>query len=160
MKQGTKVHLLLANVVHDIDTTFTNAHKDLTAMFTSTNRGNEGVSHEASAHEAMLEYVLHKLISGIYGKKTDEAKKRLDLCASGMDIDPDGVEGQTTLIYESNVFSFTKRRNKNTKVVATKDLITHLSRLGVEKSVMDKAIGLAEKDKHGNTYYDVNVLAG
>ena len=126
--------------------------------FQSSNQDNSMVSKEASAHEAMYDYLIASRIGSYWGKNHVNAKKRLDNCMVTLGINDNGQAGRTLNLHESNIFEFTKRQNKDGEQLASTDLLNALARLGVEKSIVDQAVKLATKSRKGNTYYEVNVI--
>jgi len=131
---------------------------ELGTMFTANTAHNEDASKYASAHEAMLTYLITSSISTQYVKEFNNAKKRLDHCAVALDISNECVPGHTITVFESNVFSFSKRQNKDGQVTSLTDVVNNLRRLGVDKDIIDKAIKESTKTKRGNVYYEIEVM--
>jgi hypothetical protein len=154
----------VAMVLSDMDTSINkivvDVHQKFELAFKSSNMNNESVSKEASAHEAMFEYMIAARIAAYWVKNHGNGKKRLDHCMIALGIDNDGQPGKTINLHESNVFEFIKRRNKDSQQMSSTDLLNALARLGVEKAVVDEAVKIATKPRKGNTYYEVSVVEG
>jgi len=155
-----EVTMILSDMDTSIDKTVFDVHQKFQLAFKSGNTNNESVSKEASAHEAMFEYMIAARIAAYWVKNHGNAKKRLDHCMTILNIDGDGQSGKTLNLHESNVFAFIKRQNKDGQQMSSTDLLNALARLGVEKSVVDEAVKIATKPRKGNTYYEVDVVEG
>ena len=155
-----EVSMILSDMDTSIDNTILDVRQKFQLAFESSNMNNESVSKEASAHEAMFEYLIAARIAAYWVKNHANGKKRLDHCMTTLGIDSDGQPGKTLNLHESNVFEFTKRQNKDSQQMSSTDLLNALARLSVEKSVVDEAVKIATKPRKGNTYYEVNVVEG
>ena len=155
-----EVTMILSDMDASIDGTILDVRQKFQLAFESNNTNNESVSKEASAHEAMFEYMMAARIAAYWVKSHTNAKKRLDHCMTILGIDGDGQSGKTLNLHESNVFAFIKRQNKDGQQMSSTDLLNALARLGVEKSVVDEAVKIATKPRKGNTYYEVDVVEG
>jgi hypothetical protein len=127
-------------------------------LFTTQSKENELVEKQFTAHAAMTDYILVSALHSKYKKLFDKAKKALDKSAEGLGLDAEGLAGTTVTIHENDVFRFVKKRNQDGTSTLVVDLTTELARLGVEKSVVDKALKKATKPKRGNTYYEVELV--
>ena len=102
--------------------------------------------------------VWHKLSSVLgtkYKKAADDSKKALDILST-----KEAIPNDTVHIFDSNVFLYSKKQNRSSSSVVVKDLITELSRLGVEKAVLDEAVSKATTERRGNIYHNVEILDG
>ncbi|MAG26346.1 hypothetical protein CMI47_12420 [Candidatus Pacearchaeota archaeon] len=127
-------------------------------LFEASTKENELAEKQFVAHTAMTEYVLVSALHSKYKKAFDKAKKTLDSASEGLGLDAEGLAGATVTIHENEVFRFTKKRNQDGTSTLVVDLCTELARLGVEKSLVDKAMKKATKPKRGNTYYEVELV--
>mgnify|MGYP003676901460 FL=1 len=142
---------IIAALDYEITSVISHAHTELSNLFDSNEESNEATVTSYERHNGMAWY---KIVTGIatkYKGYVDSAKKQLDNSA----LNPDGISGEEVTMYSSNVFTYKKKQNVDTTTVAAKDLVTELSRLGVEKSLLDSALVSAEKIRKGNTYYKV-----
>tara|TARA_R110002110_G_scaffold233883_1_gene449634 strand:- start:1612 stop:2094 length:483 start_codon:yes stop_codon:yes gene_type:complete len=155
MNNHNDVIRLISDMTADVADAVDKAYNDLSNMFDIDDRDNETTETAYKRHNAMLWYKLSSVLGTKYKKASDDAKKHLDTLTT---IEPEPEE--TVHIFSSNVFVHSKKQNKNSSSVVVKDLITELSRLGVEKSVLDKALSNATTERRGNVYYNVEILDG
>ena len=132
---------------------------DLSSLFIPTSvKDNERVDLEGRAHRVMIDFVIASRINTAWKKSYDGCKRQLDEIVSEFGGEPSGTAGETVPMFHSNEFQFSKRQNVDGKSTLVVDLITELTRAGVEKSVLDAAILKATKVKRGNVYYDVTTV--
>lgn len=124
--------------------------------FPETN--NKIADQIATLHDTMSYYVIASRMNSFWKKAYDYSKKSLDANVEKLGIDSSGIPESTKHLFSTNVFSFAKRQNKDSESVLVVDLVTALSRLGVEKSVLDKALKMSTKPKRGNVYYEVKCV--
>ena len=157
MKQS-KLADKLATMDKDISAIINTVSDSLDTLFQPTSKDNQQTAHEGDMHLAMIDYVVASALNSRFKKFYDGAKKALDYHVEINGTDPSGKAGQTINLHENNVFSFTKRQNKDGETTLVVDLVTALARAGVEKSVVDAAIKSATKPIRGYVYYDVKTV--
>jgi len=132
---------------------------DLSSLFVPTSvKDNQRVDLEGRAHRVMIDFIIASRINATWKKSYDGCKKQLDEITDELGIEQAGVAGETASLHRSNIFCFMKHQNVDGKSTLVVDLITELTRAGVEKSVLDAAILKATKAKRGNVYYDVTTV--
>lgn len=141
----------IQTALHSIESKFVSDNPDLS---------NEDVDKHYQAHKAMCSYIVFSGLASKTKKSTDESKKDLDACCRAVGASVDGEPDTSRVVLANNVLTFSKRQNKDTITCATNDLLTELSKLGVEKAVLDKAKQAATKSRRGNVYYEVSATEG
>ena len=106
----------------------------------------------------MASFILYGQLSTLYRKMYDRSKKDLDEQCESAGLTVMVPNGGSRVVAKSNIFQFTKNRNNATQVIAAKDLSIELTKLGVDKDILDKATAAAEKERAGNVYYTVTGL--
>ena len=156
----TQVELavMLMNMNQDIDKAIHNISIVLDNQFIATTKDNEQATAEANMHNYMVNYLIYSAINSKFKKLYDTSKKALDVGVEDLGTSAEGKPATVLNLHENNIFTFTKRQNKDGETTLVTDLVTALARAGVEKAVVDKAIKDATKPKKGNTYYDVKVV--
>ena len=150
-----KVVKLISDMTADVADVVDRTYNDLSNMFDINNLDNETTETAYKRHNAMLWYKLSSVLGTKYKKASDDAKKHLDSLTS-----TEPVPDSTVHMFDSNIFTYSKKQNRNSSSVVVKDLITELSRLGVEKTVLDEALSKATTERRGNVYYNVEVVDG
>jgi hypothetical protein len=146
--------LNMESFIHDAVNDLTT---DLSRKFVGTSEDNEKADKECNAHDAMIDYIISSRENSYWKKRLEKSKKSLDECVVALGTNSSGVPEDTVELHSSNLFTFSKRRNKDGTSTLVVDLVTALSRLGVEKSIINAAIDMAAKPKRGNIYYYVKV---
>ncbi len=119
---------------------------------------NEVASKQYDISKAMAEFIVAASLNTHCKKKYDNAKERLDFCAASLGKDIEVDDGDTATIYGDTQFSFSKRRNTTTPSINTKKLLIELNKLGVDPSLIEKAVNSASETKRGSVYYMVDVV--
>ena len=119
---------------------------------------NEVASAQYDMTRAMGEFIVASTLNAHCKKKYDKAKEQLDFCAASLGKDIEVDDGSTSSIYRDNNFSFQKRRNTTTSSINTKKLLIELNKLGVDPSLLKKAVANASETKRGSVYYEVDVV--
>ena len=157
MKQS-ELAMTLSTMQEEIDNIIHSTAVSLNNTFSSLTADNEKADLEANIHNSMVNYLIYSSINSKYKKYFDLGKTAMDTGVEALGNDPSGKAGITLNLHENNVFTFTKRQNKDGETTLVTDLVTALARAGVEKAVVDTALKQATKPKRGNTYYDVKVV--
>ena len=119
---------------------------------------NEVASAQYDMTRAMGAFIVASTLNAHCKKKYDKAKEQLDFCAASLGKDIEVDDGSTSSIYRDNNFSFQKRRNTTTSSINTKKLLIELNKLGVDPSLLKKAVDNASETKRGSVYYEVDVV--
>jgi hypothetical protein len=148
----------LLDMEDSISLTVDGLRNTLDNMFEASTKDNEHSMNEAAAHCTMVDHLIASRMNSKWKKEFDDSKKSLDAKMEALEIDSSGKPDQVVNLFESNVFRFTKRQNKDNTSTSTTDLVNALARLGVEKAVVDKALAMATKPRRGNIYYEVKTI--
>lgn len=154
--RAAELALTLSNMHIEIDKVIRSTASNLYNTFQTDNKDNEQADKEATMHNMMVNYLVYSSINSKYKKYFDLGKVALDTSVEALGNDPSGIAGTTLNLHENNVFTFTKRQNKNSEQTTVVDLCNALARSGVEKAVVDAAMKQATKEKRGNVYYEVS----
>ena len=127
--------------------------------FSSTTTDNEQTARQSDMHNAMSQFVIVSSLHSTYKRQYDEVKDKLDSSAAALGLDPQIDDGDSRMLFQNHLFSFTKRRNKESHNTAIKDFMIELNKLGVEKDTIQKAFDSATKPKKGSVYYDVTLVS-
>jgi hypothetical protein len=153
--QHNKVVKLISDMTADVADVVDRAYNDLSNMFDIDDRNNTTVDTAYNRHNAMVWHKLSSVLGTKYKKAADDSKKALDILST-----KEAIPNDTVHIFDSNVFLYSKKQNRSSSSVVVKDLITELSRLGVEKAVLDEAVSKATTERRGNIYHNVEILDG
>jgi hypothetical protein len=142
----------------DVAIILADCQRELNAMFKASTDDNAKSAQEHSIHSLMVSFLLYGQFATLYKKMYESTKKDLDeqCVAAGLEVDV--PNGGSRVIAQSNVYQFGKNRNNATQTLAAKDLSIELTKLGIDKDILDKAIAAAEKERAGNVYYTVTGL--
>ena len=160
MKQAD-LAIVQSNMLSLVATAVNQAHEALTSLFAFTeldspneviNVSNVTIDERAKRNHTVAKLVLAQALHPVAKMWLDEAKANVDREVDARDL---LIPGGEMILHEDNVFTFTKRMNKNPTTCSTRDLCIELARLGVEKAIVDKAFANAEKVRKGNVYYEV-----
>ena len=154
--KASELAMTMASMQAEIDKAISQAKTTLELNFEGLSQNNEEVEKEHNLHYKAVDYLIYSSLGSRYKKLVDQSKKDLDEAVPN----PDGVAGQTVTLGNTNLFHFAKKQNNDGSSTLVTDLVTELARLGVEKSVVDKALKKATKPKRGNVYYQVTVAEG
>jgi hypothetical protein len=157
MKQS-ELAMALGTMQEEMDNIIHSTAVSLNNTFSSLTTDNEKADLEANMHNSMVNYLIYSSVNSKYKKYFDLGKTAMDTGVESLGTDPSGVAGTTLSLHENNVFTFTKRQNKNSEQTTVVDLCNALARAGVEKAVVDAAMKQATKPKKGNVYYDVKTV--
>lgn len=119
---------------------------------------NEVASLQYEMSRAMGEFIVASTLNAHCKKKYEKAKEQLDFCAASLGKDIEVEDGCTLAIHADSSFSFQKRRNTTTATINTKKLLIELNKLGVDPSLLQKAVNNASEIKRGSVYYEVDVV--
>ena len=153
MKQSD-LAIIQSDMLSFIATAVNNAHDSLTASFAMNHKSNEVVERYAKCNRTLAKLVLAQALHPVSKMWLDEAKANVDK-EIGTDDDDELVPGCEVLLYEDNVFWFTKRMTKNTSTCSTRDLCIELARGGVVMSLVATAFASSERVRQGNADPDV-----
>ena len=149
---------VLSNMQTEIDNIIHSTAVSLYNTFQTNSKDNEQADKEATMHNMMVNYLVYSSVNSKYKKYFDLGKVALDTGVEALGTDPSGKAGSTLNLHENNVFTFTKKQNKNSEQTTVVDLCNALARSGVEKAVVDAAMKQATKEKRGNVYYEVSTI--
>jgi hypothetical protein len=135
------------------------ALQELNEDFKASTSDNERASQQFDMHDAMAHFMIVSGLHSTYKKAYDAAKEKLDSSAEALGITTDVENGDAKMLFQNELFSFTKRRNKGGDSTPIKDFIIELTKLGVEKDTIQKAFGTATKPKKGSVYYEVTLVS-
>ena len=152
----------LAIILYDMDAyiteAITNAHQVMANKFNSTSTSNITADQEANVHNLMADYLIMSKLHSRFKKAYDYTKKHLDKGLVTLGKTCEGIPGTTSTLYTDNVYRFEKRQNINGQSTLVVDLVTALSRAGVEKDVIDAALKQATHSKRGIVYYEIKLM--
>ena len=157
MKRTDIVHLT-AVLAKDIKEAQTDALDKLNGSFTPSTQDNEQAHNQFNMHTAMGQFMLVSGLNSTYKKAYDSAKELLDNEADALGLSTDMKDGEDRTVFQNNMFSFVKKRNKGGETTSIKDFIIELNKLGVEKDTIEKAFENAPKPKKGSVYYSVTLV--
>jgi len=129
----------------------------LNCLFQASTVDNAKVVQQSEVHDAMANLFIMSRLNSIYKKDYDEAKKRLDRACTELDINVEVVSGDGRIIFQNNIFAFTKNRNASSSTLSAKDLVIQLNKLGIDKAIIQEAIENASRPRMGNVYYSVTL---
>tara|TARA_Y100000310_G_scaffold244753_1_gene249630 strand:- start:849 stop:1325 length:477 start_codon:yes stop_codon:yes gene_type:complete len=129
----------------------------LEAGFEATTDDNEKASAQASMHKAMCSFLIVSQLSSTYKKAYDKAKVELDESCTELGIDHDVEGGEGRVLFQDNLLAFHKKRNVDGTQTALKDFSIELTKLGIDKETIDKAMDASTKSKRGSVYYTVSL---
>ena len=150
--------IAISKCVGDIANILADCQQNLNAMFEASTDDNAKSAVEHRIHSLMASFILYGQLSTLYRKMYDRSKKDLDEQCESAGLTVMVPNGGSRVVAKSNIFQFTKNRNNATQVIAAKDLSIELTKLGVDKDILDKATAAAEKERAGNDYYTVTGL--
>ena len=153
--QHNKVIKLISDMTADVADVVDRTYNDLSNMFDIDDRDNTTVETAYNRHNAMVWHKLSSVLSTKYKKAADDSKKHLHSLST-----KESIPNDTVHVFDSNVFLYSKKQNRSSSSVVVKDLLTELSRLGVEKAVLDEAVSKATTERRGNIYHNVEILDG
>jgi len=157
MKRTDIVHLT-AVLAKDIKEAQTEAIDKLNGSFTPSTKDNEQAHKQFNMHHAMGQFMLVSGLNSTYKKAYDSAKELLDNEADALSLSTDMKDGEDRTVFQNNMFSFVKKRNKGGETTSIKDFIIELNKMGVEKDTIEKAFENATKPKKGSVYYSVTLV--
>lgn len=157
MKRTDIVHLT-AVLAKDIKEAQTDALDKLNGSFTPSTKDNEQAHKQFNMHHAMGQFMLVSGLNSTYKKAYDSAKELLDNEADALSLSTDMKDGEDRTVFQNNMFSFVKKRNKGGETTSIKDFIIELNKMGVEKDTIEKAFENATKPKKGSVYYSVTLV--
>jgi len=153
MMKLTKAHNLVLDVVRSVT-------QDIADMFEGDWTTNQESENHYIAHMLMAEYVIVSTAASTLKKKVDKTKLDLDEIVETLGRNPNPEPGITKEIYSNSFLAFSKKQNAEGTTVTVKDLEIELNKLGVDPSIIKKAIDNAERPRKGNTYYMVGASEG
>ena len=157
MKQS-EVMAMVSELSKDIKLAQTKALSELMAEFSPSTSDNEQANKQYEMHTAMGEFMLVSGLNSTYKKAYDNAKALLDDAAKELNLSTELEDGEARTVFQNNMFSFVKKRNKGSNTTSIKDFMVELNKLGVEKDMMQKAFENATKPKKGSVYYSVTLV--
>ena len=149
---------MTAVLAKDIKEAQTVALGKLNGSFTPSTQDNDKANKQFNMHTAMGQFVLVSALNSTYKKSYDKAKEELDESANALGLGTDMKDGEDRTVFQNNMFSFVKKRNKGGETTSIKDFIIELNKLGVEKDTIEKAFENATKPKKGSVYYSVTLV--
>jgi len=152
------VAILLSDMDALIDEAMNDAHADMTSKFSSDATSNAIADKEAHIHDLMADYLITSQLHSRFKKAYDYTKKHLDKGLIALYKGCEGIPGTTTTLHSDNIYHFDKRQNVDGECTLVVDLVTALSRSGVEKDIIDAALKQATKPKRGNVYYEIKLM--
>jgi len=152
--KASALMLSTVNLVDNVSKVAAITTRDLNSMFHGEG-SNAEIGLQDDAHKAMVNFLVTQALNAKYKKAFDKAKNDLDTAAIALGVPYEGVAGSNLRIFESNEFTFRKKRNQDGATTLLTDFVIALARIGVEKSVIDAAMKTATKPKRGNVYYEV-----
>ncbi len=108
------------------------------------------------AHKLMAQYAVASSVASELRRKIDKVKLDLDGIVEILGSDSKPEPGITKQIYRNDMLTFSKKQNAEGVMVSVKELEIELNKLGVDPSIISKAIKNAERPRKGNTYYIVS----
>jgi hypothetical protein len=125
-------------------------------------QGQQGTSNDITAQEAemnqrMVAYSVFHQLEGLFTGQVKRMKQLLDEYVDRESIISPGIANETITLHEDNMFRFRKKRNANRTTTPLNAFIVELTKLGVDKKVIDKAKINASQPRKGNTYYMVEL---
>ena len=150
--------ILISQCFADVSTIIRDCRQELVDMFVYDGDDNTQAAKDHDIHSLMCSLHLYSQFSSLYKKMYDNAKKDLDGQCAAAGLSPTVANGEDRVVAKNNVFVFSKKRNAATQPTSTTDLIIELTKLGVEKDTLDKAVAAAEKERAGNAYYTITGL--
>ena len=154
----TDIVSMTAVLAKDIKEAQTVALGKLNGSFTPSTQDNAKANKQFNMHTAMGQFVLVSGLNSTYKKSYDKAKEELDESANALGLGTDMKDGEDRTVFQNNMFSFVKKRNKGGETTSIKDFIIELNKLGVEKDTIEKAFENATKPKKGSVYYSVTLV--
>ena len=154
----TDIVSMTAVLAKDIKEAQTVALGKLNGSFTPSTQDNDKANKQFNMHTAMGQFVLVSGLNSTYKKSYDKAKEELDESANALGLGTDMKDGEDRTVFQNNMFSFVKKRNKGGETTSIKDFIIELNKLGVEKDTIEKAFENATKPKKGSVYYSVTLV--
>ena len=154
----TDIVSMTAVLAKDIKEAQTDALNKLNGSFTPSTSDNDKANKQFNMHHAMGQFVLVSGLNSTYKKAYDSAKELLDTEADALGLSTDMKDGEARTVFQNNMFSFVKKRNKGGDTTSIKDFMIELNKLGVEKDTIEKAFGNATKPKKGSVYYSVTLV--
>ena len=154
----TDIVSMTAVLAKDIKEAQTVALGKLNGSFTPSTQDNDKANKQFDMHTAMGQFMLVSGLNSTYKKAYDKAKEELDESANALGLGTDMKDGEDRTVFQNNMFSFVKKRNKGGETTSIKDFIIELNKLGVEKDTIEKAFENATKPKKGSVYYSVTLV--
>ena len=154
----TDIVHLTAVLAKDIKEAQTEALDKLNGSFTPSTKDNEQAHKQFNMHTAMGQFMLVSGLNSTYKKAYDSAKELLDNEADALGLSTNMKDGEDRTVFQNNMFSFVKKRNKGGETTSIKDFIIELNKMGVEKDTIEKAFENATKPKKGSVYYSVTLV--
>ena len=152
------VAILLSDMDAHITEAINDAHTAMTSRFSSDAASNAVANKEAHVHNLMADYLITSQLHSRFKKAYDYTKKHLDKGLIALYKGCEGIPGTTTTLHSDNIYHFDKRQNVDGECTLVVDLVTALSRSGVEKDIIDAALKQATKPKRGNVYYEIKLM--
>lgn len=151
-----------AVAVADLDAKVQDAVDDAIDVFTnkyaSTETNNSMADSLAALNKTITEYVVISSLNSAMKKRHDQLKRMIDLqlveCGLKNEV-PNGLQEE---LYQDNIFKFSKKRAVSSVNVAVKDFQLELQKLGVDQSLINKALENAGKERNGSVYYIVDLI--
>ena len=154
----TDIVSMTAVLAKDIKEAQTDALNKLNGSFTPSTQDNDIANKQFIMHTAMGQFMLVSGLNSTYKKAYDKAKEELDESANALGLGTDMKDGEDRTVFQNNMFSFVKKRNKGGETTSIKDFIIELNKMGVEKDTIEKAFENATKPKKGSVYYSVTLV--
>ena len=154
----TDIVSMTAVLAKDIKEAQTVALGKLNGSFTPSTQDNDKANKQFDMHTAMGQFMLVSGLNSTYKKSYDKAKEELDESANALGLSTDMKDGESRTVFQNNMFSFIKNRNKGGETTSIKDFIIELNKMGVEKDTIEKAFENATKPKKGSVYYSVTLV--
>jgi hypothetical protein len=110
---------------------------------------------KATIHEEMAKYIKMNTLAAWSGKEASKAKDKIHESLEILEMSTDPVEGTEVTIYEDQDFLIRKKQNRHGISISSTDLEIELTRLGVEKDILDKAKDAASKERKGAVYFTI-----
>ena len=154
----TDIVSMTAVLAKDIKEAQTVALGKLNGSFTPSTQDNDKANKQFDMHTAMGQFMLVSGLNSTYKKSYDKAKEELDESANALGLGTDMKDGEDRTVFQNNMFSFVKKRNKGGETTSIKDFIIELNKMGVEKDTIEKAFENATKPKKGSVYYSVTLV--
>ena len=154
----TDIVSMTAVLAKDIKEAQTVALGKLNGSFTPSTQDNDKANKQFTMHPAMGQVVLVSGLNSTYKQAYDKAKEELDESANALGLGTDMKDGEDRTVFQNNMFSFVKKRNKGGETTSIKDFIIELNKMGVEKDTIEKAFENATKPKKGSVYYSVTLV--